>query len=72
LQAETLAVGSARLPPAEEEEERPRQEARIDQIRHLIETLDLVFDAFGQIRCSEQWSKELGKIQKWIASDKSG
>jgi hypothetical protein len=72
LQAETLAVGSARLPPPEEEQERQRQEARIDQIRHLIETLELLYDAFGQVRCGEHWSKELGKIQKWLASDKSG
>ena len=70
LQAETLAVGSARLPPPEEEQERPRQEARIDQIRHLIESLDLLYDAFGQVRCSEHWSKELGKIQKWLAAEK--
>jgi hypothetical protein len=72
LQAETLAVSSARLPPPEEEQERPRQEARIDQIRHLIETLDLVYDAFARVRCSEQWSKELGKIQKWLTAEKAG
>ncbi|HLW64226.1 MAG TPA: hypothetical protein VKS79_02830 [Gemmataceae bacterium] len=72
LQAEILAVGSARLPPPEEEQVRPRHEARIDQIRHLIETLDLLYDAFGQVRCSEQWSKELGKIQKWLTTEKSG
>jgi hypothetical protein len=71
LHAETLAVGSARLPPPEEEQARPRQEARIDQVRHLIETLELLYDAFAKVRCSEQWSKELGKIQKWLAAEKA-
>jgi hypothetical protein len=72
VQAETLGVRSARLPPPEEEQERPRHEARIDHIRHLIETLDLLYDAFAQVRCGEQWTKELGKMQKWLASDKPG
>jgi hypothetical protein len=66
LQAENLAVNSAKMPPPEEEEERARLEGRVDQIRHLIETLDLLYDAFGQVRCGEDWTKELAKIQKWL------
>jgi hypothetical protein len=66
LHAETLGIGSARLPPSEEENERARLDERAVQIRNLIETLDLLFDAFGQIRFSSDWSKELGKMQKWL------
>jgi hypothetical protein len=66
LQAETLAVGSAKLPAVEGEEERARLEERIDIVRHLLETLDLLYNQFGQVRVSEKWQKELGKMQKWL------
>jgi hypothetical protein len=66
LQAETLAVGSARLPAAEGDEERARLEERVTQIRHLLETLDLVYDAFLSRRLTESWSAELGQMKKWL------
>jgi hypothetical protein len=66
LNAETLAVSSARLPAPEASEERARLEERVTQIRHLVETLDLLYDAFGQKRASEEWSKELVRMQKWL------
>jgi hypothetical protein len=70
LHAETLAVGSCKMPPPEVEEDRPRLEERVDQIRHLIETIDLLFDAFGQVRHGRDWDKELAKIQKWLHAAK--
>jgi hypothetical protein len=69
LHAETLAVGAAKIPPPEEENERARLEARAQQLRDLIETLDLIFDAFGQIRFSAEWTKELAKMQKWLSRE---
>jgi hypothetical protein len=66
LQAESLAVTAAKLPAPEGTEERVRHEERIAMIRHLIETLDLLYDAFGRHRTSSGWSKELGKMQKWL------
>jgi hypothetical protein len=66
LHAETLAVGSARLPAPEASEERARLEERVTQIRHLVETLDLLYDAFGQKRASDDWGKELSRMQKWL------
>jgi hypothetical protein len=66
LQAESLAVGSARLPAPEEGEDRARLEERVGQLRHLIETLDLLYDAFGRVRLGEGWPRELVKIQKWL------
>lgn len=72
LQAETLAVGSAKLPSPEEESGRALLEGRVDQIRELIETLDLLYDAFGRVRCRDEWAKDLGKMQKWLARDDRG
>jgi hypothetical protein len=72
LQAETLAVSGARLPAPEASEERARLEERIEQLRHLLETLDLLFDAFSSKRASDQWSKELAKMQKWLAREGRG
>jgi hypothetical protein len=66
LHAETLGIGSARLPATEEEEERAQIDERANQIRTLIESLDLLFDAFGQVRFSSEWTKELAKMQKWL------
>jgi hypothetical protein len=64
--AETLAIGSCKMPPPKEEQDRPRLEERIDQVRHLIETFDLVYDAFGRVRHGPHWSDELAKMQKWL------
>jgi hypothetical protein len=72
LQAETLSVGSAKMPAPEEDSGRALLEGRVDQIRELIETLDLLYDAFGQVRCRDDWTKELAKMQKWLARDERG
>lgn len=66
LHAETFAVGGAKLPAAEEEEERGRLEERVELLRHLVETLDLLFDAFCRHRTGAGWPKELAKLQKWL------
>ncbi len=69
LQAETLAVSAAKLPPPAEESDRARLDERVTQIRALTETLDLLYDAFGQRRFGEGWPKELAKVQKWLHRD---
>jgi hypothetical protein len=66
LQAETLAIMGAKLPVPEGEEERARLEERVGHIRHLSETLDLVYGAFTQRRLSDDWTKELAKVKKWL------
>jgi len=65
--AETLAIGACKMPPPKEEQDRTRLEERIDQVRHLVETFDLLYDAFGRVRHGSDWDKELAKIQKWLA-----
>ncbi len=66
LQAETLAVNGARLPPPESADQRARLEERVTQLRHLLETLDLLYDVFSQRRASDAWPKELARMQKWL------
>jgi hypothetical protein len=72
LQAETLAVTGARLPAPEEAEERARLEERVTLLWHLLETVDLLYDAFGRVRLGENWPKELAKMQKWLQRDERG
>jgi hypothetical protein len=69
LQAENFAVSSAKLPTPEAEDERARVEERIGLIRGMIETIDLLYDAFGHRRLSEHWPRDLAKIKKWMQSD---
>jgi hypothetical protein len=69
LSAENLAVSGAKLPAPEETEERARLEERVTQLRHLIETLDLLYDAFGTHRHSDHWGKDLASMQKWLARE---
>jgi hypothetical protein len=66
LHAETLAFTSCKMPPGKEEAERARLDERVDQIRHLVETLDLLYDAFGEIRHGASWPAELARMQKWL------
>lgn len=69
LHAETLAVTGAKLPPPEAEDDRARLEERAGTIRALIETLDLLYDAFGRHRAAASWSRELAKIQTWLQQE---
>jgi len=67
LHAESLAVTGAKLPAPEAEDERARQEERVTQMRSLLETLDLLYAAFLQRRLGDDWSKETGRMKKWLA-----
>jgi hypothetical protein len=72
LQAETLAVSGAKLPAPEGNDERVRLEERIGLLRNFLETLDLLYDAFGRVRFSENWPKELARVQKWLQREERG
>ena len=69
LHAESLGVGSAKIPPPEDVDDRARLDTRATQLRDLIETLDLLFDAFGQVRFSGEWPKQLAKMQRWLSRE---
>jgi hypothetical protein len=68
IHAETLAVGSAKLPPVDEAvtDARARLEERITQIRSMLESLDLLYDVFGRKRFGKDWEAELADMQKWL------
>jgi len=65
LQAETLAVSSAVLPPVEENG-RTRVEERVEQVRHLSATVDLLYQAFLARRLSPEWPSELERMVEWL------
>jgi hypothetical protein len=71
LQAETLAVSGAKLPATEEGEERARLEERVDQVRHLVETVDLLYGLFLGRRLGSGWLEELSRMQHWLQRDES-
>jgi hypothetical protein len=68
LQAETLAVSGAALPkPGDESLSRHEQRiARVDSLRHLTESLDLLFEAYLLRRTGADWTDELGRIRRWL------
>jgi hypothetical protein len=68
LQAETLAVSGANLPKIEGASGRELQVARVDALRHLVETLDLLYDAYGRCRTGPEWATELRRIRSWLAA----
>jgi len=66
LQAETLAVSGASLPKPEGVSRDEAKPARIDGLRHLVESLDLLYDAYGRCRTGPDWNGELGRIRRWL------
>ncbi len=72
LQAESLAIAGAKLPAPEAEDGRARLEERITQVRHLLETVDLLYAAFVQQRLGDAWTKELTRIKKWLRLESAG
>jgi hypothetical protein len=66
LQAESLSISGARLPAPEGEDERARIDERVTQLRHLLETLDLMYHAFLRRRLGDDWPKELARMTKWL------
>jgi hypothetical protein len=68
LQAETLAVSGANLPKIEGASGYELKVARVDALRHLVETLDLLYDAYGRRRTGPEWNTELGRIRRWLSA----
>ena len=68
LQAETLAVSGAGLPKPEDDglSKHDQKMARIDGLRHLTESLDLLFQAYLLRRTGTGWTDELGRIRRWL------
>lgn len=69
LQAETFTISAAKIHADEDAEGRAVFEDRIDAIRNLNETVDLLFAAFCQRRVAASWEKELKKLRNWLQRD---
>jgi len=67
--AETLGVASAALPRLESQTFSEQRQDRVDQIRHLTETLDLLFGAFIERRLSSSWTGDLKKLRAWLKEE---
>ncbi len=67
IQAESLAVSGAKVYTDDEASEgRGILEDRIEQLRALNETLDLLFHAFCERRIGADWSSELKAMRRWL------
>lgn len=66
LQAESFAVGGARIQTPDEGEGRGALEDRVDSVRAFSETLDLLFQAFCERRIGKAWNSELGQMRDWL------
>lgn len=66
LQAETFAVSGAKVQAVEDAEGRAVLEGRIESLRGLKETLDLLLQAFCERRVGEPWSDDLSQMQNWL------
>lgn len=68
LQSETFSVSGAKIQvEAEEDDEGPSfLEERIEAIRGLSETLDLLYTAFCARRFSKNWKRELEQMRHWL------
>ncbi len=68
LAAESLAVGSAKLPEIEADTPRVLFEERVALIRELSKTVDSMFETFLKVRASSAWEGQVGTIRRWIQS----
>lgn len=70
VQAESFSISAARI-HVDEESDPYDSDARIDGIREMNETLDLLFSCFCSHRIpAKSWKSELRGIQCWLASAK--
>jgi hypothetical protein len=69
LQAETFVVSGAKISIDDSTAGRGVVDDRIEALRMLHETIDLLYHTFLQRRVSKDWSEDLGKILGWLKAD---
>ena len=69
LQAETFAVGGAKIIIEDAAEGHGALEDRIESLRSLQETLTLLFEAFCQRRVGKNWSADFEPMRRWLKSE---
>jgi hypothetical protein len=72
LQAESFAVRGAKIQVDEEAEGRAILEDRIENLRTLQETLDLLLQAFCARRIGKEWSADLKQMRGWLKAKPPG
>ena len=65
LQAETFSVNAARIVNQSEINPGNDREVRVQSLRNLGDTIDLLFSAFLNRRLTH-WDEELARIQEWL------
>ena len=68
IQAETFSVSGAKcqVSSTDDGEKSDAHEERIAALRHLVETMDLLFAAFCQRRFGKPWKREAEEIRRWL------
>ncbi len=66
LQAETFGVGAGRISYPGESNPGGDPFERIEAVRQMSETIDLMFEAFLDQRIGTNWKKESEQIKKWL------
>ncbi|MHC5012393.1 MAG: hypothetical protein ACYTG6_15860 [Planctomycetota bacterium] len=67
LRAEDLDASAIRLPAPEGENPRERLACSLDHLTRFWADLDLCFSTFLELRLSDAWAEELGRIRRWGA-----
>ena len=68
LQAESFSVSGLALPRPEGLSGSELRVARIESLRHVVETLDLLYSSFILRRSGNDWTGELGRIRGWLTA----
>ena len=72
LQAENFSLGSARISQADESAAGSHDKLdRIESVRQLCETVDLLYGSFCEKRIGKSWNGELKKISQWLSQETS-
>jgi len=71
LQAETFAISGAKIRTEDTSEGRGMLEDRVESLRSLNETVDLLFRTFCARRAGKSWSADLEKLRRWLKTDKT-
>lgn len=70
LQAETFVLGSAKVShPGDSSAESRDTLDRIESVRRLAETVDLLFEVFCEQRIGKNWTRESKQLSQWLLSD---
>jgi hypothetical protein len=69
LQAETFSVSGASLPKLDKMSPADENVERIDQIREMAETLELLLATFVQRRLASSWKDDVKAIRLWLEKE---